>query len=138
MGEGWGEGKIEEMNSYITGIAKTLRKNNTDVERLLWEHLKARQLEGVKFRRQQPIGRYIVDFVSFEKNIVIEIDGGQHSVGKDRDEERDNWLGVQGFKVFRFWNNEMIQNIEGVLEVIRDHCLFHPPLNPLPSREGKI
>jgi very-short-patch-repair endonuclease len=138
VGEGWGEGKIEEMNSYITGIAKTLRKNNTDVERLLWEHLKARQLEGVKFRRQQPIGRYIVDFVSFEKNIVIEIDGGQHSVGKDRDEERDNWLGVQGFKVLRFWNNEIIQNIEGVLEVIRDHCLFHPPLNPLPSREGKI
>ncbi|MGA2467088.1 MAG: DUF559 domain-containing protein [Thermodesulfobacteriota bacterium] len=119
------------MNSYITGIAKTLRKNNTDVERLLWEHLKARQLEGVKFRRQQPIGRYIVDFVSFEKNIVIEIDGGQHSVGKDRDEERDNWLGVQGFKVLRFWNNKIIQNIEGVLEVIRDHCLFHPPLNPL-------
>ena len=138
MGEGWGEGEIEEMNSYITGIAKTLRKNNTDVERRLWEHLKARQLEGVKFRRQQPIGRYIVDFVSFEKNIVIEIDGGQHSVGKDRDEERDNWLGVQGFKVLRFWNNEIIQNIEGVLEVIRDHCLFHPPLNPLPSREGKI
>jgi very-short-patch-repair endonuclease len=126
VGEGWGERKIEEMNSYITGIAKTLRKNNTDVERLLWEHLKARQLEGVKFRPQQPIGRYIVDFVSFEKNVVIEIDGGQHSVGKDRDEERDNWLGVQGFKVLRFWNNEIIQNIEGVLEVIRDHCLFSP------------
>jgi len=126
------------MNLYIAGIAKTLRKNNTDVERLLWKYLKARQLEGIKFRRQQPVGRYIVEFVSFEKKIVIEIDGSQHSAGKDRDEERDNWLGVQGFKVLRFWNNEILQNIEGVLEVIRDHCLFHPPLSPLPSREGKI
>ncbi len=122
----------------MTGKAKTLRKNNTEVERLLWGHLKTRQLEGIKFRRQQPIGRYIVDFVSFEKKIVIEIDGGQHSVGKNRDEERDNWLGAQGFKVLRFWNNEILENIEGVLEVIRDHCLFHPPLNPLPSREGEI
>ena len=126
------------MNSYITGIAKGLRKNNTDVERFLWRHLKARRLEGIKFRRQQPIGRYIVDFVSFEKKVVIELDGSQHSVGKERDEERDNWLGVEGFKVLRFWNNEILENVEGVLEVIRDHCLFHPPLNPLPSREGKI
>lgn len=138
MGEGGGEGKIEKMNSYIVEIAKSLRKNNTDVERLLWKYLKARQLEGIKFRRQQPIGRYIVDFVSFEKKIVIEIDEGQHSVGKDRDEERDNWLGAKGFKVLRFWDNEILENIEGVLEVIRDHCLFHPPLNPLPSREGKV
>ncbi len=98
MGEGWGEGETEGMNSYITGIAKSLRKNNTDVERLLWNYLKARQLGDIKFRRQQPIGRYIVDFVSFEKKIVIEIDGGQHSVEKDRDKERDNWLKLQGFK----------------------------------------
>jgi very-short-patch-repair endonuclease len=126
------------MTSSITGIAKSLRKNNTDVERLLWNHLKTRQLEDIKFRRQQPIGRYIVDFVSFEKKIVIEIDGSQHSVEKNRDEERDNWLGLQGFKVLRFWNNELLENMEGVLEVIRDHCLLHPPLNPLPSREGEI
>jgi very-short-patch-repair endonuclease len=137
VGEGWGEGKIEEMNSYITGIAKSLRKNNTDVERLLWNYLKARQLGNTKFRHQQPIGRYIVDFVSFEKKIVIEIDGGQHSVEKDRDIERDNWLRLQGFKVLRFWNNELLENMEGVIEVIRDHCLLHPPLNPLPSREGE-
>jgi very-short-patch-repair endonuclease len=124
------------MNSYITGIAKSLRKNNTDVERLLWNYL-ARQLGNTKFRCQQPIGRYIVDFVSFEKKIVIEIDGGQHSVEKDRDIERDNWLRLQGFKVLRFWNNELLEDMEGVIEVIRDHCLLHPPLNPLPSREGE-
>jgi len=122
----------------MPGIAKNLRKNNTDVERLLWKYLRARQLEGIKFRRQQPIGKYIVDFVSFEQKIIVEIDGGQHSVGKDRDNERDNWLGVQGFKVLRFWNNEILENIEGVLEVIRGHCSFHPPLNPLPSREGAV
>jgi very-short-patch-repair endonuclease len=60
-------------------MAKKLRRDNTDVERELWRHLKSRQVEGIKFRRQQPIGRYIVDFVSFEKRIVIELDGGQHS-----------------------------------------------------------
>jgi len=81
----------------MAGIAKNLRKNNTDVERLLWRYLRARQLEGIKFRRQQPVGKYIVDFVSFEQKIVIEIGGGQHSVEKDRDKERDSWLGVQGF-----------------------------------------
>jgi len=138
VGEGWGEGKIEEMNSHLTGIAKSLRKNNTDIEKLVWRYLKARQFEGIKFRRQQPIGKYIVDFVCFEKKIIIEIDGGQHSVAKERDEERDNWLSGQGFKVLRFWNNEILENIEGVLELIRNHCLLHPPLNPLPSREGKI
>jgi very-short-patch-repair endonuclease len=91
---------------------------------------------GFKFRRQQPIDNYVVDFVCFEKRIVIEIDGGQHSLEKDA--ERNNYLEKNGFKVLRFWNNEVLQNIDGVLEVIKNSCLYHPPLNPLPSREGKI
>ena len=111
----------------ITKLARGLRKSHTDAELLLWKYLRTRQMDGVKFRRQQPIGKYIVDFVSFEKRIVIELDGGQHSAEQERDRERDNWLSKQGFKVLRFWDNEVLQNLEGVLEVIRDRCLSTLP-----------
>jgi very-short-patch-repair endonuclease len=114
-------------------FAKTLRKRFTDTERLLWKHLRAKQIEGYKFRRQEPIGSYIVDFVCQEKKIVIEVDGGQHSVERERDIARDRWLKEQGYKVLRFWNNEVLTNINGVLEVIRK-TVEHPL--PLPSREG--
>ena len=115
-------------------MAKALRNNFTDTERLLWRHLRAKQMEGYKFRRQEPISSYIVDFVCQEKKIVIEVDGGQHSVERERDFERDKWLEGQGYKVLRFWNNEVLANIEGVLEVIRDY-LNHPP--PYPSPQGR-
>ncbi|NIQ38089.1 MAG: DUF559 domain-containing protein [Proteobacteria bacterium] len=96
-----------------------LRKGSTVAERLLWHRLRGRQLKGLKFRRQQPIGPYIVDFVNLEKRIVIELDGGQHAIERDKDEERDVWLIRQGSKVLRFWNNDVFHNIDGVLEVIR-------------------
>ena len=80
-------------------------------------------MEGVKFRRQQPIERYIVDFVSFDKRIVIELDGGQHAEDGDRDQQRDACLVMNGFSVLRFWNNEVFENLEGVLEIIRQRCL---------------
>ncbi len=100
--------------------------------------MKGKQVEGVKFRRQEPIGKYIVDFVAFEKRLVIEIDGGQHAEEneKDKDCQRDEWLNSQGFKVLRFWNNEVLQNIEGVLEIIWVNCLRHPPLTP-PIKGGE-
>ena len=127
------------MAQRIMKTAKTLRKRSTDVEILLWRCLRDRQMEGLKFRRQQPIGRYIVDFVCFEKKIIIEVDGGQHAVETKKDTERDEWFRSQGFKVLRFWNNEVLANTQGVLEVVRINCLSHPhpPLNPLPSRDGK-
>jgi ATP-dependent helicase HrpA/adenine-specific DNA-methyltransferase len=84
----------------ITKLARGLRKSHTDAELLLWKYLRTSQMDGVKFRRQQPIGKYIVDFVSFEKRIVIEVDGGQHS--EEVDKERDQWLNNEGFKVLRF------------------------------------
>ncbi len=77
------------MSNKITDIAKNLRRKSTNAERLLWRHLRAKQLEGLKFRRQQPVGNYIVNFVCFEKRIVIEVDGGQHAIEKDKDNERD-------------------------------------------------
>ena len=127
------------MAQRIVKTAKALRKRSTDVERLLWGYLRVKQMEGLKFRRQQPIGKYVVDFVCFEKKIIIEVDGGQHAVETKKDTERDEWLRSQGFKVLRFWNNEVLTNTQAVLEMIRINCLSrsHPPLNPLPSREGK-
>jgi len=80
------------MKAKLTIFAKNLRKNSTKSERLLWKHLRNKQLEGLKFRRPQPIGKYIVDFVCFEKRIVIEVDGGHHALQTDRDLQRDNWL----------------------------------------------
>jgi len=107
----------------LQGFAVELRNNTTDVERLLWCRLRNSQLEGVKFRRQQPIEAYIVDFVSFDKKIVIELDGSQHAENSDYDTQRDTCLRVNGFTVLRFWNNDVIGNIDGVLDVIRGHCL---------------
>jgi very-short-patch-repair endonuclease len=99
--------------------------------------LKGKNLEGIKFRRQAPIGAYIVDFVAFERRLVIEVDGGQHAEEeKDKDILRDAWLSSQGFTVLRFWNNEVLQNLEGVLETIRVNCLRHPPLTP-PIKGGE-
>jgi very-short-patch-repair endonuclease len=99
--------------------ARNLRKRQTRAEELLWRNLRARQLEDAKFRRQVPLGDYIVDFISFEKKIVIELDGGRHAEAAARDAERDAWLKGRGYNVLRFWDNELFQNMEGVLEIIR-------------------
>ena len=94
-----------------------------------------KQMEGLKFRRQQPIDNYIVDFVCFDNRIIIEVDGGQHADENNKDIERDAYLQQFGFKILRFWNNEVLQNTNGVLEIIRESCLSHPPL--IPSRQGR-
>lgn len=111
----------------MTALGKALRKRPTDAEKVLWKQLQRKQIEGFKFRRQQPIDNYIVDFVCFEKRIVIEVDGGQHATQSEDDIARDTYLRQQGFKVLRFWNNEVLQNINGVLEVIRESCLSPAP-----------
>ncbi|MEE9488121.1 MAG: DUF559 domain-containing protein [Candidatus Brocadiales bacterium] len=124
------------MAKKLTTVAKNLRKRPTDVERLLWKHLWSKRFEGLKFRRQHPIGNYVVDFACLEKQIVIEVDGGQHTIEKNKDEERDRWLEREGYKVLRFWNNEVLTNIEGVTEVVMSNCLPHPPLTP-PLKGGE-
>jgi very-short-patch-repair endonuclease len=120
----------------LTEVAKELRRNSTKAEQLLWKHLKAKQFDDLKFRRQEQIGRFIVDFVCYEKGIVIEADGGQHSLEQKKDEERTQWLNSQGFMVLRFWNHEILANIEGVLEVIRMRCFESPSPQPSPT-EGR-
>jgi len=108
------------MKNYLTKYAKKLRQDSTDAENKLWYFLKAKQLNGLKFRRQQPIGKYIVDFVCFSKKIVIELDGGQHDEiqNLEKDQLRDQWLNSQGYKVLRFWNHDVQENIEGVYDEI--------------------
>ena len=120
------------MHKKFTNIARTLRKNFTETERFLWKHIRQKQLDGYKFRRQQPIGQYIVDFVNFERNIIIELDGCQHTE-IEKDKERDKFLRDQGFKVLRFWNHEVFENVEGVLEVIKQNLLTPSPSSP-PTR----
>lgn len=114
--------------------ARQLRKNSTEAERVLWRHLRLRQLEGYKFRRQQPVGQYIVDFVCFETRLVIELDGGQHGEQVAYDAERSAWLQAQGFRVLRFWNHEVLQDIEAVKRVIWEAVT--PPSFILPRKGG--
>jgi len=106
----------------IDGFAKTLRRRSTDTENMLWRRIRAKRLQGLKFRRQEPIGKYIVDFVCYERRVIIELDGGQHNVEKKKDEERDVWFRNEGFKVLRFWNNDALKNIEEILETIIREC----------------
>jgi very-short-patch-repair endonuclease len=117
------KGDAIDMTGRLTEFARDLRKNATLAEAILWKELRSRQFEGVKFKRQKPIHSYIVDFVSFEKDLIIELNGGQHAEAEEKDIERDGILQQGGFTVLRFWNNEVLENLEGVLEVIREACL---------------
>jgi len=115
--------------------AKKLRNNLTEAEKKLGYFLRKEQF-GVKFRRQQPIGKYIVDFISFDASLIIELDGGQHSARQSYDLARDVFLRNEGYTVLRFWNNEVMENMEGVREIIAKH-LDHPFLtSPLQGEES--
>jgi len=118
----------------LTQIARKLRIDATDAEKRLWWHLRGGQVEHARFRRQQPVGKYIADFVNLEKKLVIEIDGSQHGNCNTHDKERDEWLRNEGFNVLRFWNNDIFENLEGVLETIR-RAVVSPSPTP-PTRGG--
>jgi len=137
-GECLAEGIREPAPDYLINNARELRKNQTDAESLLWQLLRNRQIENTKFRRQCPIDPYILDFYCHEKKLAIELDGGQHNTeeGKEKDRTRTGLLKSKGIRVLRFWNNDVLQNTESVLEVIYNQLLPHP--NPLPGGEGHI
>jgi very-short-patch-repair endonuclease len=108
-----------------------MRANQTDAEQRLWKLLRAKRLGGWKFRRQLPVGRYIVDFACPSARLIVEADGGQHS-GNGYDAVRDEWLASQGWRVIRFWNTDILTNEEGVLSAV---LAALPPLpNPSPTR----
>ena len=102
--------------------ARKLRRDTTDAERLLWKHIRSRKLAGLKFRRQHPVGRYVADFCCEEEKLIIELDGGQHADAVDRDEQRTLYIGKFGYRVVRYWNNEVLSNVVGVLADIRSHA----------------
>ena len=113
-----------------------LRTNATEAEQKIWYFLRNRQFEKFKFRRQHPIGVYIVDFVCLEQKLIVEIDGGQHAERVQYDERRTNALSAKGFRLLRFWNNEVMQNTNAVLETIFAELNACPSPQPSP-RNGE-
>jgi adenine-specific DNA-methyltransferase len=113
-------------------FARALRRQMTDAERLLWRHLRNRELGGWKFRRQYPVGPFIVDFICVEKNVVIEVDGGQHAENEALDLQRSAYLNRMGYRVLRFWNNEVLQETEAVLTAIFAILADAPKNSPSP------
>ena len=109
--------------------AKQLRRDMTDAERRLWSVLRDRRLANYKFRRQRPVGRFILDFACLEHRVAIEVDGGQHA-DSGRDQRRTAWLEAQGWRVLRFWNNDVLANPEGIADTI----LREIGSEPSPSR----
>jgi len=121
-------------------LQRTLRNNMSDAEQALWNLLRGRQIYGLKFRRQHPFGDYILDFVCLENKLVIEVDGGQHGQQAGYDESRTQELQAAGFHVLRFWNNEILKEIEAVREKIWlavQELQPHPPPS-LPLEGGGI
>lgn len=125
------------MTSKKLLFAKTLRFNQTNAEKILWYHLRSRRLAGIKFRRQQLIGNYIVDFVSFERKLVVELDGAAHKkeIQKINDKNRTKWLMQEGYKVLRFWNYDVLKRIDKILMKVERTARNHPHPSLLPSRE---
>jgi very-short-patch-repair endonuclease len=106
-------------NEIKTARARHLRRGATDAETALWYQLRSRRLNGYKFVRQEPIGPYTVDLICRERRLVVELDGGQHA-DNARDVARDKWLVDRKYRVLRFWNNDVLGNLAGVLETIAE------------------
>jgi very-short-patch-repair endonuclease len=118
--------------------ARELRRNMTDVERFVWSRLRGRRFAGCKFRRQMPLGRYIVDFVCLDCRLIVELDGGQHAEQVQYDVARTAWLNGQGFEVLRFWNHEVWEDWEVIEEVIwRRLQADKTPSPPTPLPQGE-
>lgn len=117
-------------------FARQLRGNPTDAERALWRHLRHRQLHGQKFRRQHAVGEYIVDFACVERKLAVELDGSQHAENAVYDATRTSALEEEGYRVLRFWNNDVFGNMNGILTVILAALEDSPPSQPSPC-EGE-
>ena len=114
--------------------ARVLRQDMTIAENRMWYFLRNRRLNGYKFVREYVIGDYIADFVCHDKKLIVEIDGGQHMEAAEYDQRRTNYLTAKGYKVVRFWNNEVLLNVQGVLETILRSLEDMPPENTLIRR----
>ena len=124
--------------------ARTLRRDSTDAEKLLWRALRT-QLPGTKFRRQMPIGPYFADFACFGAKLIVELDGGQHAEATEQDAARTRFIEAQGYRVMRFWNSDVMSNLDGVVQSIADalppspsHDASRRGALPLPVGEGNM
>src|SRR5581483_5391237 len=120
---------VRGANFVKSARARRLRRSSTDAETELWNRLRSRRINGCKFVRQEPIGRFVVDFVCREHRLVIELDGGQHAENS-RDAKRDEWLRQHRYRVLRFWNNDVLGNVDGVLETIAGALDVETPPHP--------
>ena len=117
--------------------SRELRNNPTDAEGRLWRFVRNRQINGTRFNRQVPIGPFICDFVARGPKLVIELDGGQHAMEGDYDRNRTTVLEQRGYRVIRFWNNDVLGNVEGVLRVIEEALKDRPSLDPSRQAGGE-
>jgi very-short-patch-repair endonuclease len=151
-GEGWGGGVATweismaeqksptwRISSKLRSNARTLRRNSTDAERILWSALRDHRLQGAGFRRQVPVGNYIADFVCHSASLVIELDGGQHfsNQAEQADARRTAVIEARGFQVLRFNNRDVITNRAGVLETIAAAVAARAPTLTLPRKRGR-
>ena len=148
----WGEGQGEGRNAVVeqkgprTGLARKLRRQETDAECKLWSRIRDRQFFGLKFRRQVPVCGYVADFLCHEVKLIVELDGGQHAERGEEDARRTKVLGEAGFLVLRYWNNDVLANTDGVLTEIAERLRaaermiegLAPHPVPLPMGEGTM
>lgn len=126
---------MNRISPIIKQFSRQLRRDMTDAEQKLWQHLRMRQMSGFKFRRQHPCGSYILDFACLPLKLAIELDGSQHSETTQKDTERTSYLEKNGWTVLRFWNNEVLQEMDAVLTKIDQRCNPHPNLPPEMGKE---
>jgi len=117
--------------------SRELRNNATVAERKLWQHIRNHQLSGARFNRQVPIGPFICDFVARTPKLIIELDGGQQAVRTSEDQRRTRFLESRGYRELRFWNNDVLENVDGVLSLIKAALEDRPSPDPSRFREGK-
>ncbi len=127
---------IDKASKRPTARSRELRQNATEAEKRLWARLSARQVAGTRFNRQFPIGPFICDFVSRGAKLIIEVDGGQHASHAESDASRTAYLRTKGYRVIRFWNNDVLENTDGVVQVIERILLDSPSPDPSRQREG--
>lgn len=128
----------EQESATLRQFSKNLKSEMTEAEKLLWSKIRRKQLNGVKFCRQKIVGNYIVDFLSFEKRLIIELDGGQHASQTEYNSVRTKYLEEQGFTVIRFWNNEVLQRTDDIMNMLWELTyseVSSPHPNPPPQAE---
>ncbi|MGO9869475.1 MAG: endonuclease domain-containing protein, partial [Rhodomicrobium sp.] len=125
------------MKVAFTKTARKLRSDATDAESRLWNALRNRQMNGFKFKRQVPFGAYVADFICVEAKLIVEADGGQHAEQMAADNTRTEYFESGGYRVLRFWNNDVLQNLDGVLETIAGVLGIESPHTPPHSPGGE-